>query len=85
MQTIHEPRGSVSDQRVFNLSRHEGHERLYQDYFCENLVYITHLYCRRFCMSHPLLCHIVAEVMAHNEYFHQIPDVVECLGLQFID
>ena len=36
--------GSIPDHNIINRGRHDGHERLFQDYFSENSVYSEHIF-----------------------------------------
>ncbi|XP_042963607.1 uncharacterized protein LOC122297537 [Carya illinoinensis] len=59
----------------------QGHERLFRDYFAENLVYPSNLFRRRFRMSRPLFLRILNEVESYEPYFVQRRDNAGRLGL----
>ncbi|XP_042942586.1 uncharacterized protein LOC122276741 [Carya illinoinensis] len=62
----------------------QGHERLFRDYFAENLVYPSNLFRRRFRMSHPLFLCILNEVESYEPYFVQRRNNAGRLGLSLM-
>ncbi|XP_042939334.1 uncharacterized protein LOC122274354 [Carya illinoinensis] len=59
----------------------QGHERLFRDYFTENLVYPSNLFQMRFWMSRPLFLHILNEIEYYEPYFVHRRDNTGRLGL----
>ncbi|KAF8388134.1 hypothetical protein HHK36_026800 [Tetracentron sinense] len=74
-------RGSVQGHRVIWHDRVQGHERLFQHYFAETLVYPPILFRRRFRMQRSLFLRIQYAVEAHDPYFVQKTDAFGMLGL----
>ena len=58
----------------------EGHQRLFQDYFCVSPSYPPNLFRRRFRMQRHLFLRIQAEVEAYEPYFVQRRDAAKRLG-----
>ncbi|KAK9289726.1 hypothetical protein L1049_007885 [Liquidambar formosana] len=73
--------GSVPGHAVIDRDRVQGHQRLYRDYFANDPVYPTNIFCRRFRMSHLLFLHIQSAVEAYDRYFVQKRDVCGVVGL----
>ncbi|KAF8389027.1 hypothetical protein HHK36_025712 [Tetracentron sinense] len=61
--------------------RVKGHERLYNDYFAENLVYSSIQFRRRFRMRRPLFLRIQSAIEAHDPYFILKRNAAGTLGL----
>ncbi|XP_038704682.1 uncharacterized protein LOC120000630 [Tripterygium wilfordii] len=63
----------------------EGHDRLFNDYFVENLVYPYDRFRRRFRMGCAIFLHIQFAVEAHEPYFQQKMDAAGKLRLSSLE
>jgi hypothetical protein len=61
--------------------RHQMHERMMEDYFCDAPVYGPSLFRRRYRMQRSLFLSIMEWVCARDNYFVQKRDATGCLGL----
>ncbi|CAM6106316.1 unnamed protein product [Calypogeia fissa] len=61
-----------------------GHERIWDDYFCENPVYPSHIFRRRFRMRKSVFFKIHEKLVEHVPYFVHKPDAVGSPGLSSI-
>ncbi|CAM6116693.1 unnamed protein product [Calypogeia fissa] len=61
-----------------------GHERIWDDYFCENPVYPSHTFRRRFPMRKSVFFKIHDKLVEHVPYFVQRPDAVGSPSLSSI-
>jgi hypothetical protein len=73
-------RGSIVDREVVRRPQESGHDKLFQDYFCENSIYGHRLFRRRFRMSHRLFIRIANDVKEHCSYFVQKRNAAGKLG-----
>jgi hypothetical protein len=55
--------------------------KLFADYFSDNPLYSSTVFCRRFCMPHPLFLCIVEVLGQRSEYFTEMLDSVNRQGL----
>ncbi|XP_074346414.1 uncharacterized protein LOC141685196 [Apium graveolens] len=67
--------------KIIRRDHNMGNERLFRDYFAENLVYPSNLFRRRFRMSRPLFLRVLREVESFEPYFVQRIDNARRLGL----
>ncbi|KAL0015020.1 hypothetical protein SO802_002089 [Lithocarpus litseifolius] len=74
-------RGSVPGRRFIQRDHGQGHQRIFQDYFAESLVYPLKVFRRRFRMSRSLFLHIKSNLEEKDEYFVQKRNVAGVLGL----
>lgn len=74
-------RGSVQGRITIDRGRHEGHNRLFRDYFAEHPTYPPYLFRRRFRMRRPLFLRIQRAVEAYDSYFVQKMNAAGHLGL----
>ncbi|XP_010470530.1 PREDICTED: uncharacterized protein LOC104750434 [Camelina sativa] len=62
-------------------NREEGHNRLWNDYFCENATYSPRIFRRRFRMNKPLFMRIVDRLSSEMSFFQQRRDATGRFGL----
>ncbi|XP_022565209.1 uncharacterized protein LOC111209535 [Brassica napus] len=62
-------------------NREEGHNRLWNDYFCEDPTFSAHLFRRRFRINKAVFMRIVDRLSENVPFFQQRRDVVGRLGL----
>jgi hypothetical protein len=69
--------------KVLNIERrrHEIHERMMHDYFCDTSAYGLVLFCRRYQLRRSLFLTILERVCARDNYFVQKRDATRYLGL----
>jgi hypothetical protein len=69
--------------KAANIERHrlEHHEKMIQDYFCDNPVYGEAFFRRWYRMRRPLLLTIIERVCARDDYFVQKVDACGLRGL----
>uniref|UniRef100_A0A0D3AYB5 DDE Tnp4 domain-containing protein n=1 Tax=Brassica oleracea var. oleracea TaxID=109376 RepID=A0A0D3AYB5_BRAOL len=74
--------GNKENRRAYiERNREEGHIRLWNDYFSENLTYPENFFRRRFRMNKPLFMHIVDRLSTEVDFFRQKTDGIGRLGL----
>ncbi|XP_062206263.1 uncharacterized protein LOC133908286 [Phragmites australis] len=73
--------GSVPGRKCINRYRHEGHMRLFNDYFADPPVYPDYIFRRRFRMKRDLFMKIVAAVEEKDPWFVQRRNAAGELGL----
>ncbi|XP_062201677.1 uncharacterized protein LOC133904231 [Phragmites australis] len=73
--------GSVPGRKRINRYRHEGHMRLFNDYFADPPVYPDYIFRRRFRMKRNLFMKIVAAVEEKDPWFVQRRNAAGELGL----
>ena len=74
-------RGSVPGHRFIQSDHGQGHQRLFQDYFAESLVYPPNVFRRRFRVSRSLFLRIKSNLKEKDEYFVQKRNAAGVLGL----
>ena len=62
--------------RFIKRNHKDGHARLMNDYFSENLVYLDHIFRNRFHMRKNLLIHIVNTLENKSSFFQQHVDAI---------
>ncbi|XP_058733817.1 uncharacterized protein LOC131605486 [Vicia villosa] len=67
--------------KVIDRSREEGHNRLFNDYFSENPIYIDIQFRRRFKIHRHVFLRIVAALGNHDEYFQMSVDATGKMSL----
>ncbi|XP_058726961.1 uncharacterized protein LOC131598366 [Vicia villosa] len=72
---------SRRQRRNIERNREEGHERLFNDYFLETLVYTDEKFHRRYQMYKHVFLRIVEALGQHNEYFQLKTDATGRSGL----
>src|ERR1044072_277268 len=83
LENEHKSRSSSMPKRrtVVDRSREEGHNRLFNDYFSENPIYIDVQFRRRFRMHRHVFLRIVDALGNHDEYFQMRVDATGKMGL----
>ena len=72
---------SKKKRAYIDREREDGHNRLWNDYFCENATYPNHLFRRRFRMNKPLFMRIVTRLANEVSFFQRRRDATGRLGL----
>ncbi|XP_013632862.1 PREDICTED: uncharacterized protein LOC106338428 [Brassica oleracea var. oleracea] len=76
-----QPTRSKKKRVYIERDREDGHNRLWNDYFCENATYPHHLFRRRFRMNKPLFMRIVTRLANEVPFFQQRRDATGRFGL----